>query len=166
MPRLKKYKRPTKEQVRAMTPAERAEHKRALDRERQARYQRRVMAATTKAERRARATEQNTRAFDWGRLLPHIERLPSGCWRWNGPFKVYRCVLRPWVKAGALGGMRADYIVCCLHRGRPPPNCFAVRVCDTIDCVAPEHVVWSNRAVETAKARRRHVQEELAGRVE
>ncbi len=163
----RKYKRPTREQLRAMTPQERLEHTRALERERSARYYRRHIASTTKAERRARAEELTTALFDWSRLLPHIERLPSGCWLWTGPFRSVFGDVRPWARAGALGGMRADHIVCCLSRGRPPPKCFVSRTCATVGCVSPTHLVWSNRAVETAKNRRRHVEsEELAGRVE
>ncbi len=166
MPRRKKYRRPTREQIRAMTPEEKLEHKRAIAREKAARAHRRRMDSTTKAERRQIAQENDTRLFDWGRLLPHIERRPDGCWLWRGSFSLVFGVLRPWVKAGALGGMRADYIVCCLHRGRPPPRCFPSRTCETVGCVSPDHLVWSNMAVETAKARVRHEQEKLVGRIE
>jgi len=166
MARIKKYRRPTREQVKAMSPAEKLEHQRALDREKKARKWRRLKEATTKRERTQLAVEQVTRKFNWESLLPHIDKQPNGCWRWTGAFKERAGVVRPWMKGGALGGMRADHIVCCLYRGRPPPNCFAARTCESIDCVAPEHLVWSSRAVETAKGRRRHEQEELAGRVE
>ncbi len=165
--RKKKYKRPTREQLKAMTPEERLEHKRALDRERQQRMWKRRMESSTVAERRAARKEAVTRAFTWKRLLPYIERQESGCWLWTGAFKLANGVLRPWVQAGAFGGVRADYVVCCLHRGRPPPYCFVASTCATLGCIAPEHTVWSNQAVETAKRRRAHEQgEELARRVE
>lgn len=148
-----------------MTPAEKAEHQRRINADKQHRYKKRFRALP-KDQRVARRQADGAVLYDWSRILPHVDKQPSGCWLWTGPFKVYFTRLRPVATAGAFGREYVDHIVCCLHRGRPPPNCFLSRVCDTIGCVAPEHLVWSNRAVETAKRRQKNVQEELARRIE
>ncbi len=163
--RRRKYKRPTPEQRKAMTPEELREHKRALNAERQAKY-RVGLRKQTRAERRERRQRETAALFTWERILPYIRREPGGHWIWLRGFRAKDGVVRPWLRGGVLGGVRADYVVCCLYRGRPPPNCLVASVCDTIGCIAPEHLVWSNQAVETAKRRRRNVQEELARRVE
>ncbi len=165
MPRKARYKRPTKAQVAKMTPEELAAHKAALNREK-VRAWRARQKSVSKAERAQRKQEEGARLYTWERLLPYIVKQDDGCWLWTGSFKVTEWGLRPMARAGVYGVEPVEHIVCCLHRGRPPPRCTAKRVCETIGCVAPEHIVWSNRVVETAKRRRQHVEEELFRRVE
>lgn len=161
MPQKARYKRPTRAEIAKMTPAERLEHKRAVNREKQRRWKQR-QKSVPKAERRARKLEEGARLYTWDRLLPHIVKQDNGCWLWTGGLHASEWGVRPFARAGVYGMESVEHIVCCLHRGRPPPRCTAKRVCETIGCVAPEHIVWSNRVVETAKKRRRHVEKELA----
>lgn len=144
-----------------MTPAEKLEHVRWINREKDRRRRVRLRNGpapkTTAREARIR---DGARCYDWERLLPYIDKQPDGHWLWRGSFKMVYQRLRPVVRAGAYGVERADHVVCCLSHGRPPPKCFVVRLCDNIECVAPAHLGWSNLAVETAKRRRRHHDEE------
>lgn len=167
MTRRKRYKRPPRDVVQAMSPAELAEHKRRINAEKQARYRKRFQALPKK-ERKKRRQEDGARAYSWERILPYIDKAESGCWHWRGSFHVMGGRLRPLVRAGVFGREPADFVVCCLARGRPPPNCFVKRTCANIDCVSPEHLVWSNSTVELAKRRRRHHEQGqgMAGRVE
>ena len=147
-----------------MSPVERAEHKRKLTADRQYAYRIRFKQLT-RGEKRARRQSDSAQLYRWERILPYIVKSDGGCWHWHGSFKIADGRLRPWARAGVFGGGFVDFVVCCLHRGRPPPNCFVSRVCETIDCVSPEHLVWSNQTVQRAKRRMRHEQENL-GRVE
>lgn len=147
------------------SPSELAERKRKQNAEKQARFRARM----TKEQRRERKALEDARLFNWERLLPHIDKQPDGCWQWTGSFAVVKGRVRPVVRAGVLGMQPADFVVCCLSRGRPPPRCFVSSVCETLGvaCVAPDHLRWSNQAVEAAKRRRQdHEQKGMVGRVE
>jgi hypothetical protein len=71
------------------------------------------------------------------------------------------------MRAGLFGRQYADFVVCCLARGYPPLRCTVTRTCETLGCVAPDHLEWTVRVVERAKKRREHHEQEvLAGRLE
>lgn len=158
--RPRKLPKRTRAEIAAMTPDEKREHVRAINREKKRRQRRRERVAPAPiTTARRRRQEEGARLFTWERLLPYIDKRADGHWIWLGPFRATFGVVRPIARAGAVGREHVDFIVCCLSHGPPPPHCFAKRLCDEIACVAPEHIGWSNRVLERAKRRIRHEQE-------
>lgn len=155
--------KPLEESKKHWTKAELAERKKVAARARINRFR----AKLSKADKKERKQREEASLFHWDRLLPHVDKRDDGCWVWTGPFQVQNTRVRPIVRAGLYGVLTADFVSLCLAKGRPPPRCFVTRLCETLGCIAPAHLAWSNAAVETAKRRREsHEQEKLLRRVE
>jgi hypothetical protein len=145
--------------------AEIAARKRRANAERQRRFRKKYKAtAAMRVVRAARKATEDARIYDWARILPHVDKREDGCWIWTGPFRRFDERARPALYAGVFGVQPVDHVVMCLAKGRPPPRCFVRSICDTLGCVAPDHLVWSNHAVERAKRRLEHDQKGMAER--
>lgn len=144
--------------------AELAERKRYRARVRSLRRDRRM----TPEERAERTKRDDAKLFNWEAVLKHVVKREDGCWEWHGAFRVSEGRVRPRMRAGTHGDQPADFVVCCLAHGRPAQRTYVAAVCPngTIGCVAPAHLTWTVRVVETAKRRKKDPdeQEVMAGR--
>ncbi len=134
--------------------------KKSFSRKLTTRAKRRQRAKKGLVERRAQRIADEAKCYDMARLEPHIDRQPDGCWIWRGPYQTVFGQPRPLVRAGEQGKQRADQVMHYLvTRELLPHGCFLAKTCGKVECVAPEHMVVSNRSVENAKRRLAYVQE-------